>query len=254
MKLSNVTKSIAIFTKKNSPTILTAIGISGMITSTIFAVEATPKALRLIEKKKEELKVEKLTPVETVKATWKCYIPTVVTGILSSGCIIGANSVHAKRNAALATAYTISETALREYKDKVIETIGEKKEQFVRDAIAKDKVEKNPISNNEVIITKKGDTLCYDPWSSRYFKSDPEKLRRAINDLNYQLINEGCVTLNDFYYDIGLTETKPGQTLGWNVNKGGQINFRFSSQIAEDETPCLVLEFINPPTYDYNYY
>ena len=178
----------------------------------------------------------------------------MVLTVLSSGCIIGANSVHAKRNAALATAYTISETALREYKDKVIETIGEKKEQVVRDAIAKDKIDKNPVTKSEVIITKKGDTLCYDPWSSRYFKSDPEKIRKAINDLNYQIINEGMVTLNDFYYLLDLDSTRAGEDLGWNVNKGGQINFRFSSQIADDETPCLVLEFINPPTYDYTYY
>lgn len=254
MKLSTITKNVGVFIKKNSPTILTAIGISGMFASTIFAVEATPKALKLIEEKKKELKVEKLAPIDTVKTVWKCYIPSAVTGVLSATCIVGANSVHAKRNAALATAYTISETALREYKDKVVETIGEKKEQMVRDAIAKDKVEKNPVSKSEVIITEKGNTLCFDPWSSRYFKSDPEKLRRAVNDLNYQLINEGSVTLNDFYYDIGLSETKPGELLGWNINRGGQVSFRFSSQIADDETPCLVLEFINPPTYDYNCY
>lgn len=253
MKLSDVTKNVSSFTRKNSPAILTAIGISGMIASTIFAVEATPKAIKLIEQR-QKLQIEKLTPVEIVKTTWKCYIPSVVTCTLSAACIIGANSVHAKRNAALATAYTISETALREYRDKVVETIGEKKEQLVRDAIAKDKIEKNPVSKSQVILTEKGDTLCYDPWSSRYFKSDPEKLRRAINDLNYQLINEGVVTLNDFYYDIGLTETKPGEILGWNINHGGQVSFRFSSQIADDETPCLVVEFINPPTYDYNYY
>ena len=254
MKLSNVTKTVSLFMKKNSPTILTAIGVSGMIASTIFAIEATPKAVKLIEEKKQELKVEKLTPIETVRMTWKCYIPTVVLTVLSSGCIAGANSVHAKRNAALATAYTISETALRENKDKVIETIGEKKEQAVRDAIAKDKIDKNPVSKSEVIITKKGDTLCFDPWSSRYFKSDPEKVRKAINDLNYQLIHDGMVSLNEFYYILGLDGTRAGEDLGWNVNKGGQVNFRFSSQIADDETPCLVLEFVNPPTYDYTYY
>ena len=114
MKLSNVTKTVSTFMRKNSPTILTAVGVSGMIASTIFAIEATPKAVKLIEEKKQDLKVEKLTPIETVRTTWKCYIPTVVLTVLSSGCIVGANSVHAKRNAALATAYTISETALRE--------------------------------------------------------------------------------------------------------------------------------------------
>ena len=253
MKLTKLTKNISLFTKKNSPTILIAIGVSGMIVSTGFAIEATPKAVKLIERKKEELKKEKLEPLEVVKTVWKCYIPTAITCVLSSACIIGANSVNAKRNAALATAYTISETALREYKDKVVETIGEKKEQSIRDAIVKDQIDRNPMTKNEVIFTGKGTTKCYDPWSSRYFDHDPEKIRKAINDLNYQLINDGYVTLNDFYYDIGLEETKSGAILGWGVEKG-QVRFRFSSQVSDNEVPCLVLEFINPPYYDYDRY
>lgn len=37
--------------KKHSPEILTGIGIAGMITTTVMAVRATPKALILIEEK-----------------------------------------------------------------------------------------------------------------------------------------------------------------------------------------------------------
>lgn len=254
MNLQTIARQTLRTLKKHSPGILTGIGIVGLLATSVMAVDATPKAMELIREKKEELGVEKLTAAETVKATWKCYIPAAVTAATSVACIVGANSVNAKRQAALATACTLSETAMREYKDKVVETIGEKKEREVMDAIAKDKIEKNPVSKSEVILTNKGDTLCFDPWSSRYFKSDAEKLRKAVNDLNYQLINEGCVTLNDFYYDIGLEETRPGETLGWNINRGGQVQFRFSSQVAEDGTPCLVLEFINPPSYDYSQY
>lgn len=254
MNLQTIARQTLRTLKKHSPGILTGIGIVGLLATSVLAVDATPKAMELIREKKEELGVEKLTAAETVKATWKCYIPAAVTAATSVACIVGANSVNAKRQAALATACTLSETAMREYKDKVVETIGEKKEREVMDAIAKDKIEKNPVSKSEVILTNKGDTLCFDPWSSRYFKSDAEKLRKAVNDLNYQLINEGCVTLNDFYYDIGLEETRPGETLGWNINRGGQVQFRFSSQVAEDGTPCLVLEFINPPSYDYSQY
>lgn len=254
MNLQTIARQTLRTLKKHSPGILTGIGIVGLLATSVMAVDATPKAMELIREKKEELGVEKLTAAETVKATWKCYIPAAVTAATSVACIVGANSVNAKRQAALATACTLSETAMREYKDKVVETIGEKKEREVMDAIAKDKIEKNPVSKSEVILTNKGDTLCFDPWSSRYFKSDAEKLRKAVNDLNYQLINEGCVTLNDFYYDIGLEETRPGETLGWNINRGGQVQFRFSSQVAENGTPCLVLEFINPPSYDYSQY
>lgn len=254
MNLSQITKQAVKSLKKHSPAILTGIGIAGLLATTVLAVEATPKALELIEETKKEQGVEKLTVTDTVKTVWKCYIPAATTAAASIACIVGASKVSASRNAALATAYTISETAAREYKEKVIETIGEKKEQEVRDAIAKDQIEKNPVSKSEVIVTGKGTTRCYDPWNSRYFESDAEKIRKAVNDLNYQLIHEEYVTLNDFYYALGLEESKSGEVLGWNINKGGQVQIRFSAQVDDTGTPCLVLDFINPPTYDYSRY
>ena len=48
-------KNIKMNLSKHSPEILTGLGIAGMITTTILAVKATPKALDLIEDKKEEL-------------------------------------------------------------------------------------------------------------------------------------------------------------------------------------------------------
>ena len=236
--------------KKHSPEILTGIGIAGMITTTVMAVRATPKALALIDEKKEELKADELTPKETVQAAWVCYIPAAVTGTLSIACLIGASSVNIRRRAALATAYTLSESALKEYQEKVVEAIGEKKEQSVRDAVAKDKIEKNPVSKHEVIITEKGNTLCYDAASGRYFKSDIDRLKKAENELNRQMRDEMYISLNDFYYEIGLDPISIGDELGWSIDTG-YINLSFSSQLAEDGTPCLVLGYKIEPRYDY---
>ena len=174
--------------KKHSPEILTGIGIAGMITTTVMAVRATPKALILIEERKEEIGAEKLEAMDMVKTTWACYIPAAITGTLSIACLIGASSVNARRNAALATAYTLSESALKDYQGKVIEMFGEKKNEAVKDAVAKDKVEKNPVVTREVIITEKGNTLCYDAISGRYFKSDIEKIKKAECELNRQYL------------------------------------------------------------------
>lgn len=229
-----------------------------MVTTTVLAVKATPKALMLIDAKKEELNVDKLTPAETVKATWKCYIPAAVSGTVSVACIIGANSVNAKRNAALAAAYKLSETAFSEYKDSVIETIGEKKERAVRDKVSEKQLEKNPISQHEVIVTGKGQTLFYDPHSGRYFYSDLEKIKRAENKLNKDIITDAFdagVTLNDFYDEIGLPGTATGDALGWNLNIG-LIDIYPSAQMAEEGSehegePCIVLNYTNPPKYEF---
>lgn len=250
MKLSEITKNIGTTLVKRSPEILVGIGIAGMLTTTVLAVKATPKALTLIEERKEEEQIEALTPVEAIQTTWKCYLPAAITCAMSITCLVGASSVNLRRNAALATAYTLSETALREYRDKVVETIGEKKEKLVRDSIAKDKIDRNPVSNNEVIITEKGNTLCYDVLSGRYFRSDIEKLKRAENAINHQMLSDGYVSLNDFYYEIGLNDTKIGNDIGWNSDKG-LVELNFSSQLADDGTPCIVLDFAVEPRYEY---
>lgn len=240
--------------KKRSPEILTAIGIVGMVGTTIMAVKATPKALQFIEEKKDELDCEKLSPIETVKATWKCYIPATVTGVTSVACLIGASSVNARRNAALATAYSISKTALTEYQEKVVDAIGEKKERAIRDSIAKDKIEKNPVRNHEVIITEKGATLCYDSVFGRYFKSDIDTLKRAMNEMNRKMVSgDMYVSLNEFYSEIDLTPVDIGDRLGWNIDDG-TVELDFSSQLAEDGTPCLVISYNVAPRYGYSNY
>lgn len=236
--------------KKHSPEILTGIGIAGMITTTVMAVRATPKALILIEERKEEIGAEKLEAMDMVKTAWACYIPAAITGTLSVACLIGASSVNARRNAALATAYTLSESALKDYQGKVIEMFGEKKNEAVKDAVAKDKIEKNPVVTREIIITEKGNTLCYDAISGRYFKSDIEKIKKAECELNRQMLDDMYVSLNDFYYEIGLDSVKLGDELGWNVDSG-YIDLSFSSQLASDGTPCLVIDYSVAPRYDY---
>ena len=246
MALKNMNQAI----RKHSPEILTGIGIAGMITTTVMAVRATPKALILIEERKEEIGAEKLEIVDVVKTTWFCYIPAAITGTLSIACLVGASSVNARRNAALATAYTLSESALKDYQQKVIEMFGEKKNESVKDAIAKDKIEQNPVVTKEIIITEKGNTLCYDAVSGRYFKSDIDKIKKAEHELNRQMRDEMYVSLNDFYYEIGLESIKLGDDLGWNMDNG-YIDLSFSSQLSSDGTPCLVVDYSVAPRYDY---
>lgn len=252
--LSKVVNRLWLSTKKHSPEILTGIGIAGMITTTIMAVKATPKALdKMVEikekRKNQEDKKEFAKDVITKVAP--VYIPATVIGGLSISCLIGASSVNFKRNAALATAYTLSESALKDYQNKVIETFGEKKDEIVRAAVSKDKIEKDPVENKEVIITSNGNTLCYDSLSGRYFKSDMQSIKKAVNDLNYRMFSDMYVSLNELYDELGLEHNDTGDLLGWTIDRG-QIEIEYDSHIASDGTPCLVLNYSVAPRYDYN--
>lgn len=266
-KLPRIISKVKPVVVKRSPGILIGLSIVGMATTTVLAVKATPKALELIEAEKRRInhenleeakkkgdeklkKVEKLEPIDTIRVTWKCYIPAAITFGVSVTCLIGASTVYVRRNAALAAAYSLTETTLRDYRQKVIDTVGEKKEEIIRDEVAKEQLNRDPVQTKEVIFTKNGETLCYDTISGRYFRSDIEKIRRSVNDLNRVMRDEMFIPLNDLYYEIHLPPIKIGDDLGWNIDDG-YIDIHFSSQLAEDGTPCLVLDYNYGPRYDF---
>ena len=258
INLANLFKEVQTFVTDHSPEILTGLGIGGMITTTVLAVKATPKALTLIKDKQEELypdSTQKLTPAQTIKATWKCYIPAAVTGVTSIACLIGASSVNARRNAALATAYNLSATALSEYKEKVVETVGEKKEQAIRDKVAEERIKKDPVNQSAIIVSGTGNTRCFDTITKRRFVSDIEQIKRIVNELNRRMINgDDYVSLNEFYYELGLTDgCDIGDELGWNVTRG-LIEIDFSAQLDTDGVPCIVLDYSVAPKRGYNSY
>jgi hypothetical protein len=237
---------------KHSPEILTGLGTAGMIVCTILAVKATPKALKLIEEKKKEKGVEKLTPVETVKAAWKPYAPAIAVGASSVACIIGASATNYRRNAALTAAYKLSETAFTEYREKVVETIGEEKEKEIKSKIAKDRVEKNPVSQNTVIVTGRGNDLCLDETSGRYFYSDRNYIEKIQNDLNRRMLYDICgyVSLNEFYDELDIEHLDIGDEIGWNT--AHMIDIHIDGGISDDGRPCLVIMHDNPPKYEFD--
>lgn len=252
-----VVKNLGGVLNKNSPTILTGLAVGGVVTTVIFAVKTTPKAIDILEEAKdqkfpldesEDDTQETISKKEIIQLTWKLYIPTIFMGAATIACIIGSNSINRRRNAALASVYGLTEAAFREYKDKVVETIGKNKELKVRDEINHDKINQNPVSKSEVIFTGKGDVLCYDSYSGRYFKSDIEKIRQSINDLNQERLSSMWISLNDLYYALGLAETKLGDRLGWDLDKELQVSF--SSQVAENGEPCLVLNYTAEPRFE----
>lgn len=251
-------KVIKSFAVKHTPEILTGVGIAGMFTMGVLAVKETPKALKSIEKEKKRLSkelgepVDNLTPIETIKVTWKHYVPAAVTGISSAACLIGASAKNLQRNAALVTAYKLSETALAEYKDKVVETMGERKEKTVREKVAEEQIKKNPVANAEVIVTEQGTSRFHDPMSGRHFISSIEKIKKAENELNNTMLHEitGYATLNEFYDEIGLPHTDVGDSFGWNTTN--LVKMDFYPILEEDGTPTIVLDYVNRPDYDFD--
>lgn len=251
MTFNSVIKRLEKLASDNSPLILTAIGVTGTITTAVLTGRAAFKAAEILHD--DELtspNVYEQTVKTKVALTWKLYIPAIGTGVLTVTCIVLANHIGTRRAAALAAAYSVSERAFAEYKDKVVEKLGEKKELAVRDEIAQDRVNNNPIGSREVVITGNGDVLCYDSISGRYFQSNVEALRKAQNDINAVILSDMYASLYDFYDIIGIPTTPYSNEVGWNVDT--LLNLSFSTVMSTDGRPCVSLDYTVYPIRDYN--
>lgn len=256
-KVLHVSKT---FLTEHSPAILTGFGVAGVVATTVMAVKATPKAQVLLEEAWEKKNYEALehdstvlsedlTVLETIAVAGPTYIPTILMGAATIGCILGANSVNARRNAALASLYSLSEQTLRDYKAKTKEEIGKGKEEKIFDEVATEQMRRVPFHPEGIIDTGRGGTLFFDPYSGRYFKSDYEVLRAARNDVNALVIGDFCSSLNDFYDRIGLPTTIPGDEVGWNASK--MCELKFTATLASNGEPCAVMNFSTGPIFHY---
>ena len=223
----------------NSPAIMTAIAVGGTLSTAFLAARAGYKAAEHLER--GAVHPQDLTPKEKFEETWKFYIPAVATAALTVSAVICANRISSRRVAAFAAAYSVLERTSDEYRAKVTEKLGERKEQAIHDEIAQERVRRDPVTSREVIITGNGKVLCYDDYTGRYFESDMETLRKAQNDINDQIINDHYASLSDFYDCIGLPQTGVSDAVGWNLDK--RLELHFSTTLSDDNRPCIVVTF-----------
>ena len=233
MKLAN---SIARMIKRNSTTILSSSAILGVGTTAYLTGRTTVS----IMSQYDDSEWHDVPKKKVIQKFWKFYIPAVASGVVTSACIVGVAKVGNKRAMAAQAAFVLTERAYSEYRDKVIEEFGEKKDEKIRAAIAEDRVRKNPPSQ-EVVIVPAGSVLCCELYTGRYFQSDMETLRKAQNDLNSRLINQDSASLEEFYYMIGLQPTSFSSDVGWNSDK--MMALEFSSVLTEDGRPCLAFTY-----------
>ena len=244
----NVLPKVVGFAKANSTTILVAAGSAGFIATIALSSTATLKASAVLSEQKPE------TKLDVVKLTWKFYVPAALVGVGALGCFICAQRINLTRNAALATAYTVAQSAADVYKTKVVDLIGDKKEQKIRSEIAQDKLDRSGnvpknLPRSEVFVVGPGNQLCMEATTQRYFESDMESLRSIENDVNHALINGTWLSLNDVYGALGLTPTSIGDVLGWNPDQ--LVEFTKDAGIAPDGRPCIVVGYKKDPGPDY---
>lgn len=236
----------------NKPAVLTkAAVISGLaaVGLTAFATVKAVKKLETMEQKEDESKAKFIG--REILSVAPYYIPAGLMTFATVKCTISSNQESARRLMAASSAYMLSEKKLEALRNKVATDLGDKTLEKLNDAIAKDAVAESSVPaelNDPGITDLVHGPLCYDPESDRYFRCSPDKIRDAQRKLNQQLMVNEFVSLNEFYYEIGLNHIKLGDELGWNITMGG-IDIDFSHTLTDANVPVLVLVYDVQPRY-----
>lgn len=261
MDLSVLFKRAGKVAAKNSPAILTAIGVTGTLGAAYLAAKGAFQASEVLTKATEHKKAQlgegfdeevdgALSFEEKFNLTWRLYAPAASCVVLSVTAIICANRIGDRRTAAMASAYSIVEKSYAEYRAKTTEKVGKKKEQEIRDEIAQDRQDANPPSSTTFIVSGKGSTRCFDKWSGQYFTNDMESIRSAVNDFNQLVINSTFASLTELYHMIGVRPTRASDEVGWDTDK--LLEVEYSGTLHADGTPCIAIDFRTMPNPRYS--
>lgn len=242
---------------KYSPEILIGCGIVGFISTVVMVAKEAPIADALIDELHEELaeSEEDLTSAkitfEEIKTVLPIYAPAIISGTVSIGCILGSYKISSKRTAAWATAYELTQASFAEYKTKVRDQIGEKKEREVVHAINQEKIDNNPPAESMLrdeskeVVMNEGSLFMLE-YNGRYFRSTVEDISRAVKSISDRLSTEMFIDFNELQYELGLSSTSDGIDNGFCVEDGIDLD-RFDYVTAPNGEVCGVVDFLVRP-------
>lgn len=268
--------------EKHSPEILLGVGVVGVVVTTVTACKATMKLNDILDEcaeTREKIKEVAENPnyedryteedaqkdltinyVQTGVKIAKLYAPSVALGVFSVGCLLGSHNVMQKRNAALSAAYLTVDKSFKEYKQRVIDRVGEEVEKEIRYGIKAEEIETTVQNEDgtETTVTetvKTMDPTLYSDYArffdeaSPYWQKDPEYnmvfLKAQQQYANDLLRAKGRLFLNDVYEMLGIDKTKAGQIVGWVYDKENPNGDNFVDFGIYDMSKERVRAFVN---------
>lgn len=201
---------------------------------------------------------EKASAETDEKAKIKHYIPPIVSGVVTSACILGAYGASASEIATLTAACS----CLTANKSKIEQVISDKLGPEELKDIKKQALPVVPVQRT-VEDTGYGSLLCFEEYSARFFYSSMEAVEDAEKKLSSRYRNGHRISLNDFYDYLGIQRTTFGNNWGW-VPDPSTFNPRyyddnplcFDDQIVEDsitKKAVRLITFYNFPTSNWMY-
>jgi Family of unknown function (DUF6353) len=263
---SDVSQRVGRFASENSTLLLTAGGVVGTVATAVLSGRAGYKYAQILREKQDTQLVEEndmvllgdvlyndevvlpsIDTLEKLKLGGVYFLPPLVVGGATIASIIMAHRISSAKIAALAAAYGLADRNLAEYKAKVAEKLTGPKNAAIGEEISQDRV--NRSDGYQSIVIVEGEVLCFDEPTARYFRSTMEKVRKAVNTTNAEILNSGWANATFFYHELGLPATSWTDDMGWNTDQ--LIDMKYDTVRSPDDRPCISIDFNVLPKPDY---
>lgn len=261
----------ALLVNKNSPQILFAGGLVLMGATVVSACRGTLKLEAVLDDIKEdredirsvserhpekysERDIAKLNAYVSMRGfvrIAKLYLPALTFGVASVACLTSSNHILNRRNAGLSAALAATDRALKDYRGRVSEMLGEDKEEKLW---RNEKTEQRPVLDDEGRETKSTKKVKTGGGKSAYaclwgqdtsteWDPQPEynlaKLRAVQNYCNMRLNHRGHLFLNEVFDELGMERSPMGAVVGWLKDGEGDGYVDFGVLAQGDEVAFL---------------
>ena len=209
--------------KRNGATILSWVATAGTIAIPFVADKDGKRAAGKLSEAwvnkstdADDTSVE-LTKWEKFKVAAPCYIPTILTEAATVGCIHGSNVLNKREIKKgqleiqkLTRSLGMTAAAYCGYRN----CVGALTDKETEEAALKMTQERRADEANGGVPWTEVRTFYID-GQPELFERTMEQVWKAEFEANRKFIQEGCVTLNDFYRLLGLPEIPEGDKRGW---------------------------------------
>ena len=240
--------------KKNSPEILTGLGIAGVVGGVVLACRATLKINDILDEHKENM--EKIhngvedhpdeytvedqkqdTFIQYTQTTFKIIKLYAPSALLIGGALfafVRSNVILKQRYMGAIAAFTSLKELFSQYRKRVVDEYGEDVDKHLYYNTKIEEIETEETNENGKTKKKKKKVEVDDPNADsdyvKYFTpsnpnwdSNPEYCRMFLEKMqNYwynKLIVDRDVVLNDVYKSLGFRPTQAGMVCGWHYDK-----------------------------------
>lgn len=201
----------------------------------------------------------RLTFGEKLRIAGPFYLPVILLGLGTLGCMAGAQILNTKQQAALIGAYALLQQDFAGYRNEIRDMYGEEAD---KKALAESR-KKNELLEAEIkrLEAIKGvETFGISTLPGVIFRSDMANIERAFLHYNRNLALRGWADLEELYSFLGLpveglriASRAPDENYGWNeyeneVKYGCPwLDYRLVNITTRDGETVYMIDFVIPP-------